>query len=74
MDMNEIFNNGGFSPDWTERYEEVGEETAALPQRKDLDTLIRELDDIKSTISDLELKSWHLGKRIKYHEKGFSTT
>lgn len=72
MDMNEIFNNGGFSPDWTERYEEV--ETTTFTQRKDLDTLMQELDDIKSTISDLEIKSWHLGKRIKYHEEGFSTT
>ena len=70
MDMNEIFNNGGFSPDWTERYEEV--ESPTIPQRKDLDTLLSELDSIKSTISDLEIRSWHLAKRLRYHENGFA--
>ena len=74
MDMNDIFNNGGFSPDWTERYEEVDQQTENLTQRKDLQTLLNELDEIKSTISDLEIRSWHLAKRLHYHEKGFSKT
>lgn len=73
MDMKDIFENGCFSPDWTEKSFET-EVEPPVPQRKELSVLLSELEDIKNNIENLEAKQWYLAKLIKYHNEGFART
>ncbi len=66
MDMKEIFENGCFSPSWNE----VEEKEVFIPQRKDLPTLLAELEDIKNSIDDIKARQWHLAKLMKFHQEG----
>lgn len=66
MDMKEIFENGCFSPSWNE----VEEKEVFIPQRKDLTTLLAELEDIKNSIDDIKARQWHLAKLMKFHQEG----
>ncbi len=66
MDMKEIFENGCFSPVWNE----VEEKEVYVPQRKDLTTLLAELEDIKNNIDDIKARQWHLAKLMKFHQEG----
>lgn len=68
LDMNEIFENNCFSMGWTEYAEQQG----TRPQRKDLQTLLAELEDIKNTIEEAEAKEWHLAKLMQYHKEGLA--
>ncbi len=43
-------------------------------QRKDLTTLLAELEEIKNRIDDISAKEWHLAKLMKFHKAGFYTT
>lgn len=70
MDMKEIFENGCFTPAWTED-EDIQSETS-VPYRKDLDKLLSELAEIKENIENLQAKSWYLDRLRQYHEYGFS--
>lgn len=71
IDMNEIFENNGFSMNWTEAAQPEVNQQAYIPQRKDLQTLLAELEDIKNTIEDAQAREWHLAKLLKYHNEGF---
>ena len=71
IDMNEIFENNGFSMNWTEAAQSEVNQQAYVPQRKDLQTLLAELEDIKNTIEDAQAREWHLAKLLKYHNEGF---
>ncbi len=66
MDMKELFENGCFSPSWNE----VEEKEVFIPQRKDLPTLLAELEDIKNSIDDIKARQWHLAKLMKFHQEG----
>ena len=68
MDMKEIFDNGCFSPGWAE----VEENEVFVPQRKDLTTLLAELEVIKNSIEDIKARQWHLAKLMKFHNEGFT--
>ncbi|MBO5434626.1 hypothetical protein J6A31_02235 [bacterium] len=68
MDMQEIFENGCFSPNWIE----LEEKEVYVPQKKDLTVLLAELEDIKNTIDDIKAKQWHLEKLVQFHKKGFA--
>ena len=72
IDMNEIFENNCFSMGWTEANTSNVEQQAFIPQRKDLQTLLAELEDIKNTIEDAKAKKWYLEKLSKYYEEGFA--
>ena len=63
MNENDLFEKGCFSPEWTT-------EDSLLPsvQRKDLKTLLDELDEIKGQIQDIQAHQWHLAKLLKFHE------
>jgi len=66
--MQEIFENGCFSPNWIE----LEEKEVYVPQKKDLTVLLAELEDIKNTIDDIKAKQWHLEKLVKFHREGFA--
>lgn len=68
MDMKEIFEQGCFSPGWTE----VEEKEIYTPQRKDLTTLLAELEDIKNTIEDIKARQWYLDRLINFRKEGLS--
>ena len=70
--MNEIFENNCFSMNWTEAKDSEVSQQAYAPQRKDLQTLLGELEDIKNTIQEIEAKEWHLAKLVKFHNEGFA--
>ncbi len=76
MDMKELFANGCFVPDWTEVTEDAKTVIPdnVVPARKELNTLLDELAEIKENIENLQAKSWYLSKLRQYTEKGFSRT
>ena len=69
MDMKELFENGCFTPAWTEQ-EKVNENDSPVPKHKNLDTLLDELSQIKTNIENLQAKSWYLERLRQYNEHG----
>lgn len=72
MNSKELFENNCFPLCWLEDDEEI--ETFEPVQRKDLTTLLAELEDIKNKINDISAKEWHLAKLMKFHKANFSDT
>lgn len=70
MNSKELFENDCFPLCWLEDEEEF----EAPVQRKDLTTLLAELEDIKNRINEISAKEWHLAKLMKFHQQGFTTT
>jgi len=71
MDAKEIFEQGGFMPLWCEiDIEKPVLNRAYTEQRKDLATLLAELEDIKNLIEDAKAREWHLGQLLKFHNAG----
>lgn len=73
MNEKEFFNQGGFLPLWCEVEVDVEKEVlnrAYTEQRKDLTTLLAELEDIKNMIEDAKAREWHLGQLLKFHNAG----
>lgn len=71
MNSKELFENNCFPLCWLED----DEAEAPIPvQRKDLTTLLAELEDIKNRIDEISAKEWHLAKLMKFHREGFYTT
>ena len=76
MNEKELFENNCFPMNWLEDEEQFETPTLAssTSERKDLSTLLAELEDIKNKISDITAKEWHLAKLMKFHKAGFTTT
>ena len=74
MDMKELFENGCFTPAWTEHSEEITEpiKEEIVPQRKDVKVLLDELADIKDNMNTIKEKLWYLHRAREYNEAGFS--
>lgn len=77
MNEKELFENLCFLPSWSlddEAAQHIQEEQEAKqdysPQRKDLSTLLAELEEIKNNIESIKAKEWHLAKLIKFHKEG----
>jgi|GEM_PF-624537 len=77
MDDKELFENFCFLPDWSEIDEDVlkahnkyDDQSVYMPQRKDLPTLLAELEQIKNNIKDIKAREWHLAKLMKFHRQG----
>ena len=66
MDDKYLFENNCFPLSWLE------DEEHFEPPRKDLQTLLAELEDIKNKIENLSAKEWHLAKLMKFHNAGLS--
>lgn len=82
MNEKELFENFCFLPDWSEvenkpednceqKMQEIVEKQSHS-HRKDLSTLLAELEEIKNNIEEIKAKEWHLAKLIKFHKEGFS--
>lgn len=73
MNEKEFFENGGFLPTWCDLdVEQQVLSRAYSQQKKDLTTLLAELEDIKNTIEDAKAREWHLGQLLKFHEGGLA--
>lgn len=68
MNNKELFENNCFPLFWCE-----DEEHFETPQKKDLTTLLAELEEIKNKIDDISAREWHLAKLVKFHKEGFTT-
>ena len=68
MDSKELFENNCLPLFWLEDEEEQFEPQ----QRKDLQTLLAELEDIKNKIDDISAREWHLAKLMKLHHQGLT--
>ena len=73
----ELFDNFCFLPDWTEVtpdpqvQEEETVQAVSSVTRKDLATLLAELEEINNRIEEIKAHKWHLDKLIKFHQEGF---
>lgn len=69
MNEKELFENNCFLPCWTD------EEAIKpyVPQKKDLTTLLAELEEIKNNIEDINAREWHLAKLMKFHKAGLTS-
>ena len=65
MNDKELFENNCLPLFWLEDEEEF--EQPKVEPKKDLQTLLAELEDIKNRIEDLSAKEWHLAKLMKFH-------
>lgn len=68
MDEKNLFENGCFLPEWTTDIDEKPISVAYSYQKKDLQTLLSELDNIKEQIQEIKARQWHLAKLIHFNE------
>ncbi len=71
MNNKELFENNCFPISWCEDEEHFMPQIQT-PQRKDLTTLLAELEEIKNRIDDISAREWHLAKLVKFHKQGFT--
>lgn len=70
-----LFEKGCFLPCWVEtQVNEIPMVKVPEPQRKDLNNLLQELDEIKEHIQDARERLWMLDKLIKFHTNGIAET
>lgn len=67
MNDRELFEFNCFPINWCE-----DEPQLIGNQRKDVYTLLAELEDIKNRIDELSAREWHLAKLIKFHKEGLT--
>lgn len=72
MNSKELFENNCMPMFWLEDEEHFENNVPTPYVRKDLDTLLRELDDIQNRIDDLSAKEWHLEKLVQLRKAGFT--
>ena len=70
MNNKELFENNCFPLFWCEDEEHFAQ--SQQPQRKDLTTLLAELEDIQNKIDDISAREWHLAKLVKFHKEGLA--
>lgn len=68
MNDKDLFENNCLPLFWLE-----DEEHFEPQPKKDLQTLLAELEDIQNRIDDLSAKEWHLAKLMKFNKEGFTT-
>ena len=68
MNEKELFEKGCFSPEWTTDADEIPISVAYSYERKDLQTLLSELDNIKDRIQEIQARQWQLAKLIHFSE------
>ena len=68
MNEKELFEKGCFLPEWSTDIEEKQIPVAYAYERKDLQTLLKELDDIKIQVQEIQSRQWNLAKMIHFNE------
>lgn len=70
MNERELFEKGCFLPSWVEdtESEPLPISTVYTRHNKDMQTLLKELDDIKDRIQEIQARQWHLAKLLHFHE------
>lgn len=70
MNERELFEKGCFSPSWLDdsEAEQMHISTVYARHNKDMKTLLKELDQIKERIQEIQARQWHLAKLIHFHE------
>ena len=68
MNEKDLFENGCFLPEWTSDIDQKPISVAHSYQRKDLQTLLNELNNIKEQIQEIKSREWRLAKLIHFHE------
>ena len=73
MNDSEMYFNGCFSPSWIEdvRGNTFEIESNYPQQKKSLETLRMELEEIKDHLQDVQARQWNLEKLLNFHTKGF---
>ena len=69
MNDKELFENNCLPLFWLEDEENIEPQ---IQPRKDLKTLLAELEEIKNKIDDIKAREWHLAKLIKFHKEGLT--
>jgi len=73
MDEKKLFESGCFLPCWAEDVEPEPQISPAYTrQNKDLQTLLKELEEIKNHIQDVQERQWNLAKLLLYNENNFA--
>ena len=73
MDENELFEQGCFLPNWTTDQQEAPPISQVyIKKHKDLPTLLKELDEIKERIQEIQARQWQLSKKIYFHDNQFA--
>lgn len=70
MNERELFEKGCFSPSWLDEDAEVEQPISTVYARhnKDMQTLLKELDQIKERIQEIQARQWHLARLLHFHE------
>ena len=69
MNDNELFEQGCFSPEWvTDERKETQATQVFTRQHKDMPTLLKELDEIKEKIQEIQARQWILARKIYFHD------
>jgi hypothetical protein len=73
MNEKNLFENGCFLPEWTSD-DTVEEPTpikvAYSAQSKDLQTLLKEMDEIKTRLQEIKARRWNLERMVYFHQHG----
>lgn len=70
MDVEEFLKTRGFSPGWLDDTEKVEDTTQVeTRQRKDLNLLLSELEEIKNEFEKISLKKEKLQNLMKFYSK-----
>jgi hypothetical protein len=73
MKDKEFFEQGCFLPEWvSEDREETPVQQVFTRQHKDLPTLLKELDEIKEKIQEIQERQWNLARKIYFHDHNFA--
>jgi hypothetical protein len=75
MNEKKLFENGCFLPEWTT--EDVKADSTPISvaysvKSKDLQTLLNEMDEIKSRLQEIKARRWNLEKIIYFHQNGLA--
>ena len=73
MNDKEIFLAGGFSIGWNEEPQTISQNQIPQRKHKDLDTLKKELEEIKEYIQDIQARQWQIAKLFEYSKHNFLT-
>ena len=68
MNEKDLFKKGCFLPEWATDVEDQPISVAYNHERKDLQTLLSELDNIKDRIQEIQAKQWHLANLIHFNQ------